>query len=237
MRNTAVRNQGLALGTVLRSMPPEDAAAFYTALNGAWPSRQTLTDWAEDTGFVLRNQRPNPWGPVIAGARALLEHANLRAPREDGPRSLGRDTRVSYRYPVNGIPGAPPRADRPDPVLEAEHEECCILALRIWLAGLNASADTNRSDYLAWQVGSGWPAPKHFDRHGGLKQLRARARHDNTAERREHGQPVTKTTQERAMQLRERLRGGTVLPAPVAFEHAVAVMLAGPHAVGPAKGV
>jgi hypothetical protein len=80
-------------------------------------------------------------------------------------------------------------------------------------------------------------APKHFDQHGGLARLRARARHENTAERSEHGQPVAKATVERAEQLRERLRGGTVLPEPVPFEQAVTAMLARPHAVGPTKPI
>ena len=51
----------------------------------------------------------------------------------------------------------------------------------------------------------------------------------------EYGQPVTKATAERAEQLRERLRGGTILPVAVPFERAVREMLAGPHAVGPSE--
>jgi len=108
-----------------------------------------------------------------------------------------------------------------------------VLALRIWLASLTPKDGVARPRYLSWQVGSCWPAPRHFDRHGGFKLLRARARRQNDACRRQHGQPLTKEDRERAEALRDRIRGTSAQPDDVTFERALAAVLAGPHAAGP----
>lgn len=213
-------------------MPSDEAAAYYAALNAVWPSSMTLTAWARDTGFALSTRQFNPWKPVITRAAKLLAAAGIEPP-SGGPKGLGAGEHVKYRYPVNGIPGAPPRDGRGTPERNAVHEEFCVLALRVWLASLASKDSVSRSRYLSWQVGSGWPAPRHFDRHGGFKLLRERARRDNDTCRREHRTPMTKKDRERVELLRDRIRGTGARPDDVPFETALAAVLAGPHAVGP----
>lgn len=181
-------------------LPIAQAAAHYAALNGAWPSYPTLLAWARDTGFAMQDRPTGGWKPVIAAARELLVEAGLEPPAGQGPKPLGKGKRLSYRYPLAGIPGAPTRSS--DPVRASDHEELCVLALRMWLADHSGSS---RDDYLRWQVDSGWPAASRFDQHGGFKALRARAREQNTGEWRAHGEAVTPATRERAELLRNRL--------------------------------
>jgi hypothetical protein len=212
-------------------MPADEAAAYYAALNGAWPSSATLKSWARDLGFMLNRRQLIPWNPVTTRAAQLLAGAGIDPPF-GRPKALGPGVRLQYRYPVNGIPGARPRDDRGTPERNAEHEEFCVLALRIWLASLKPTDRDSRDRYLTWQVGSGWPAPRHFDQHGGLKLLRERARRDNNTCRREQGKPVRKADRERAERLRDRIRATTPL-ADVPFVDALRAVLAGPHAFGP----
>lgn len=217
-------------GTTVDGLPVEQATAHYAALNRAWPSYLTLLAWARDSRFAMQDRPRGGWKPVIAGARELLIGAGVEPPPGDGPRPLGKGKRLQYRYPVDGVPGAPPRADEVATVRTAKFEELCVLALRIWLVEVGVRGGTTREGYLSWQVGTGWPAPSRFAPYGGFKTLRARAREANAAERRRHGQPLTDMTRRRAETLRRHLTAAT--PGPVPFADALRAVLAGPHAEG-----
>jgi len=206
-------------------LPIAQAVAHYAALNGAWPSYPTLLAWARDTGFAMQDRPTGGWKLVIAAARELLADAGLEPPAGEGPKPLGKGKRLSYRYPLAGIPGAPTRST--DPVRASDHEELCVLALRLWLA---ERGESSRDDYIRWQVDSGWPAASRFDQHGGFKALRTRARKQNTAESRAHGKAVTPTARGRAEQLRNRL--AAIEDHPVPFGEAVRRVLAGEHRAG-----
>lgn len=221
---------GSSAGATVDGLPVEQAIAHYAALNRAWPSYLTLLAWARDSRFAMQDRPRGGWKPVIAEARELLIGAGIEPPPGDGPRPLGKGKRLRYRYPVDGVPGAPPRADEVATVRTAKFEELCVLALRIWLADVGGRGGTTREDYLSWQVGTGWPAPSKFAPYGGFKALRARAREANAAERRQHGQPLTDMTRRRAETLRRHLT--TATPDPVPFPDALKVVLARPHADG-----
>lgn len=203
-------------------MPLATAAALYAALNWTWPSYTVLRSFAQHADFALTTkEQGRSWADVISAARELLVGEGLDVPPGDGPKPLGKGKRLKFRYPINGIPGAPPARTRaarasgdgnePKPRQRADEaerlrREWCVIALRVFLAQLRASERDGQRDYADWRQGTGWPAHGELTRRGGLELLRTEARKANAAEQRRTGKKVSDAALVRGEELTARFR-------------------------------
>lgn len=241
-------------------MPLVAAVAFYAALNGSWPSYTVLRSFAQHADFALASKEQcRSWAEVISAARELLVGEGLDVPPGEGPKPLGKGKRLKFRYPVAGIPGAPPARPRAARVsgngqsakprqrgaeVEGLRQEWCIIALRIFLAQLRSGDSAGQRAYADWRRDTGWPPHGAFNKHGGLEVLRSEARRANAQEQRLTGKPVSDATLARGEELTARFRpakdrdqskpgaGAGTQPrvASVPFEEAVRAVLVGPTA-------
>lgn len=216
-------------------LPVVEAVGFFGALNGRWPSATELAAWARDSRFALTNPAPlrDQWDAVCAQAGQLLAGAGCAVPGPYEPPRGGRGARrPGYRYPVDGIPGAPPPArlgpNRTPPEQAARVRELCVLGLRHFLSG--ATRDS-LSAYRKWLPGTEWPGLSTINRHGGFADLREEARTANRASRAEYGVDITDAARARAQELQLLIDTAPAVE-PVPFAEAVAALLAGPLAVG-----
>jgi len=103
---------------------------------------------------------------VVDGARVLLNGADIQPPAGAGPKPLGRGKRLRFRYPVNGIPGAPPpgRSPRPgDPEHRRLRHEFSVLSVRVFLATRDRGDAMSYHAYIAWRTPEdGWSAASRF---------------------------------------------------------------------------
>lgn len=178
-------------------------------------------------------------GPVREQATALLAAEGLSPPTRT--RGGGKAKRLTYRYPIDGIPGAPLR-DRGErrqqlvqnPRMQELRRERAVASLRVWLAGLDTNARRSQAQYVRWQVGSGYAAASLFPRSGGFAALKQEAADDNARVRQAGGDPLA-DAQARvdavAAELEAIRQAGKVRqPKPVLFGDALRAVLAGPHA-------
>ena len=218
-------------------MPTAQVVAVYAALNGTWPSRAVLYDFATKSGTRMAD--PGPMGPVRAEATRLLAAEGITAPTRT--RGGGKGKRLSYRYPTNGIPGAPLRDHgarrdqaRVNPRLVELRHESRVLAVRVWLAGLPADAARTHSAYTAWTSGKReWVASSTLIRNGGFEKHKQLAAAENARVRQAGGDPFADAIA-KANEVREEIAaiyaGGAVRePEPVPFGEALRAVLAGPH--------
>ena len=152
-------------------LPVAQVVAFYAALNGTWPSYPALRHFAASCNIRMRDTQPGGMGPVRAEAADLLTAAGVASP--GGTRGGGKARRLTYRYPVGGIPGAPLR----DPVksrgvalpgkrYDELRRQLAVMSVRVWLAGLDSGARRVRAHYVRWQVGSVWTPASSFEKWG-----------------------------------------------------------------------
>ena len=181
---SGLRNAGVA-GTNAARM-----TAFYAALNQRWPSYPVLLAFAASCGVRMQNVPAGGMKPLRAEATQLLEAEGLTPPGQ--PKPLGRGKRLTYRYPLAGIPGAP-RRDRherspqpePEPRLAELGHELAVLSVRMWLAEQRNSGRRVRAEYVAWQRGSGWTSASTIDKnYGGFAALKREATQANAETRR-----------------------------------------------------
>lgn len=219
-------------------MPTAQVVAVYAALNGAWPSRPVLYDFA--TKCDIRMADPSgPMGPVRAEAARLLGAEGIPAPTRT--RGGGKGKRLSYRYPTNGIPGAPLRDPvarrdqmRVNPRLADLRQERRVLSVRVWLAGLAAAASRSQSAYAAWTNGKPeWVATSTLIRHGGFEKHKQLAAAENARIRQAGGDPLADALA-KAKEVAESeaaiYAGGTArTPPPVPVGEMLRAVLAGPH--------
>lgn len=221
--------------------PVVTVIAFYAALNGVWPSYPVLMHFAGSCGIRMQAKPSGGMGPFREQAAALLAAEGVAAPTRT--RGGGKGKRLTYRYPVNGIPGAVSRepAERREqleanPRLKALRRELAVTSLQVWLAGLGADLSRARAGYVRWATGTGWTPASMFDKygHGGFTALKKEATAANAAVRRAGGDPLADALA-RADTLRAERdavyqTGTTRKPEPVAFGEALHAVLAGPHA-------
>lgn len=226
-------------GQPAKTLGYAEAIAFYGALNGTWPSYPTLLAFARSCNFALADVPPGGMGPWREQAAALLEAEGVTPP--SGTSRLGRGKRLTYRYPVNGIPGAPPQVSNNSKLSGAVAEklrelrrELAVIGLRVWLAELSANDKRTQATYRRWQVGSQWPAASTLARLGGFTELKAEAEQANQHDRRRTGQPLPPEVVARAKAVRAEMTqladGGQGPVPPVPFGEALRAVLAGPHA-------
>ncbi len=156
-------------------------------------------------------------------------------------RGGGKGQRLTYRYPVHGIPGAPLRDNRRRPRpgenarFDALGREFAVISLRVWLAGLTSHEKRVASGYKRWQVGTDWTRGSGFGPHlGNFSELKREASDANTSVRQNGGDPLADALA-RADIIRADIQailneGAVQQPDPVAFVDALAAVLAGPHA-------
>lgn len=220
--------------------PMAQMVAVYGALNGVWPSYPTLLHFARSCGLRMANKPVSGMGPLRADATALLEAHGVPAPTRT--RGGGKAKRLSYRYPVDGIPGLPLRDSderrgqlRGNPRLGELRRELAVLSLRVWLDSTPTSAKRVRAEYVRWQVGGDWSSASTLNRHGGFAALKREAREANAEARRRDGSEVPGAALARADAIRAEMEaidaaGQTRQPKPVPFGDALRAVLAGPHA-------
>jgi len=250
----AANGARLGLARQAAGLPAVQAMALYAAVNDRWASRVTLQAFAIDSRFALASRKGADWKLVIADARVLLEREGMPVPIGDAPKAMGRGKRLSYRYPVNGVPGAPvpshlrrhstaPADPQPDPDEPAKHRELCVTGLRVWLASLNTRDKRTCAAFATWRAGKGWPSQSKFARHGGFSALKAEAVAADERDRSAHGEPVPHDLLRRADQLKRELdkllvdRVAGPAPhveaaGPPSFGEMLRAAAAGPHAVG-----
>lgn len=224
-------------GQPAKTLSFPEAIAFYGALNGTWPSYSVLLAFERSCNFALADVPPGGMAPLREQAAALLRAEGVTPPT--GASRLGRGKRLSYRYPVNGIPGAPPRVSNsvklPDDVAARRDElrrGLAVISLRVWLAELAANDKRTQAQYRRWQVGSQWPAASTLGRLGGFSALKAEAEQANQEARRQTGNPLPPEVLARADAIRAEMvqvAGGAPVQ-PVPFGEALRAVLAGPHA-------
>lgn len=151
-----------------RGLPLADAIVLFCAVNGRFPGLLLLGRFAEACGFAV--ETVDTYSDAVEAARELLALHGLPVPAER-PVNWGKVRR--WEYPRDGVPGAPARDSVGSPGFYTR--ELCIVALRVWDLELAATGKRTQKRYLAWQIGSEWPAPKVFSRYGGLTALRAEA--------------------------------------------------------------
>jgi len=224
---------------LLAGTPFAQMVAFYAALNGHWPSTGVLKHFAASCNIRMQNVPSGGVRPARADAVRLLEGAGVAPPsRTQGG---GRAQRLTYRFPVNGIPGAFLRATDPararpgeNPRLDALRRELAVISMRVWLAGLAAGDKRVRAAYVRWQVGSDWTTASSLARHrlGSFAELKREANDENVRVRQGGGDPLADATA-RATVIRAEIQAisasGTVQPEPVPFADALRAVLAGPH--------
>jgi hypothetical protein len=221
--------------------PIATVIAFYAALNGVWPSYPVLRHFAGSCGIRMQDKGAGRMGPLREQAALLLAAEGVAAPTRT--RGGGKGRRLTYRYPVNGLPGAllRDRADRrqqlrTNPRLAELRRGLAVVSLRVWLAGLDAGARRVRVDYVNWAVGTDWVPASVFDKygHGGFTALKKEAAEANAAVRRAGGDPLTEAVAHAGALRAERdaiYKGGTARQTEaVAFGVALRAVLAGPHA-------
>jgi hypothetical protein len=217
-----------------------EVAAFYAALNERWPSYPVLRAFATSSGVRMQDAPAGGMKPVRAAAAQLLEAEGITPPGP--PKALGRGKRLTYRYPVAGIPGAPRRdhAARsqqmpPDSRITELGRELAVLSVRKWLTERRDSGRRVRAEYVAWQRGSDWTSASTIDRnYGGFAALKREATEANAAARRSGVAVVAEQVLVRAQEVRAELRaiyaaGRARQPEPVPFAEALAAVSAGPH--------
>ena len=162
-----------------RGLAPAEVIALYGALNGAWPSRHNLFRFSSLCGFKME-EPPKSILSVREEAAALLRAEGLEPPtRTSG--SAGRARRLTMRYPLDGVAGAPRARDaaardpRRPPLLERQR----ILSLRVFLAGLTATARRTQSAYDRWQRGTRWTNKSRLIEHGGYSLHKRLAQEEN----------------------------------------------------------
>jgi hypothetical protein len=226
---------------VTPGMPPAQVAAFYAALNGTWPSRATLLHFAASCGIRMGN--------VVGGAVGLRDEATelLRVAGHEPPtrtRGGGKGRRMTYRYPVDGLPGAPlrdPNARRGQltttPPLKTLRRERALISVRVWLASTAGSDKRTRTAYATWAVGTKWASASTLNRCGGFAALKREASEANADARRLQGTDMPDDVLARAEAITAEIEtiyaAGTVeQPEPVPFADALQMVLAGPHREG-----
>lgn len=224
----------------LPALPYAEMVAFYAALNRHWPSHGVLLHIAASRNIRMQERPAGGVGAVRAEAARLLKAAGIAPPaRTQGG---GRAQRLTYRFPVNGIPGAPLRASDPararpgeNPRLDALRRDLAVISLRVWLAGLAAGAKRTRAEYVRWQVGSDWTTASSFDRHrlGSFSELKREASDENARVRQAGGDPLADALAGAAVIRADieaiRNAGAARQPDPVPFADALRAVLAGPH--------
>jgi hypothetical protein len=141
-------------------MPPVQVIAFYRALNGHWPSKPTLLHFAGTCGIRMAEPK-GAMAPLRVEADQPLSAAGHEPPKRTC--GGGKGKRLAYRYPVDGIPGAPlrdPDARRgqlvTNPAVKALRRERALTSVRMWLASTSAQDKRTRHEYVRWQAGTGW---------------------------------------------------------------------------------
>lgn len=243
LRQTQTDKRALAsrLGdTTAPGMSSAEVMAFYAALNGHWPSYAALLAFAASCRVRMQDTPAGVMKQLRIPAGELLEAEGLAPPGP--PKALGRGKRLTYRYPVDGIPGAPRRNQlQTSPRLIELRREFAVLSLRMWLVERSNTGKRIRADYLAWRPGTGWTSASLFDQYGGFAALKREATAENAAARRAGSSDIAADILARAEAARGELRaiqteGQAIQPDPVPFSEALGIVLAGPHATAsPAK--
>lgn len=220
-------------------MSTVEVIAFYAALNERWPSYPVLLAFATSCDIRMQDKPAGGMKPLRAAAAALLEAQGIAAPGP--PKTMGRGRRLTYRYPADGIPGAPLRdLDARKPQLQANpratelRRQLAVLSLRMWLLGLPAGDTRVRAHYVTWQKGTGWTSASSLDRYGGFAAIKREATEANASARSAGGPPIADRVVADAEALRSELRalhtaGRARQVKPVAFADALRAVLAGPH--------
>jgi hypothetical protein len=225
---------------LLPSMPYAEMVAFYAALNGHWPSDFVLLHFAAACNIRMEAKLTADVQATRNEAARLLTAAGVASPLGTRPRDGAR--LPTYRFPVNGIPGAPLRGSDPararpgeNPRLDALRQELAVSSLRVWLAGLAAGDKRVRAAYVRWQVGSDWTTASSFDRHrlGSFSELKREANDENARLRQAGGDPLADALAGAAVIRADiqalRNAGSAQQPDPVPFADALRTVLAGPH--------
>lgn len=239
--SAALTLAGLSPPTVSEAPPPPpqhaglplpEAMAFYAALNGVWASRRTLRDFATVSGFALADHTGVDWDQLIQQAHQLLAEHDIQPPPPVRAKPLGKGKRLTYQYPVDGVPGAPRPQGAPRDLtdVKARRREVAVLGLRLWLASLGTTDRASQDAYRQWRRGTPLLAPNRFGELGGFTQLKRAALAANAQARQDKGQAVPDSTLAHIDQLRAQL----AQPAPtepVPFSEALTAVLAGPRAM------
>lgn len=93
-------------------LPVAQMVAHYAALNGTWPSKPLLHQFAAAANARMADTA-GPIGPYREQAAELLRAEGVPVPTRT--RGGGKAKRATFRYPLAGIPGAPPRNRRRPP--------------------------------------------------------------------------------------------------------------------------
>lgn len=188
------------------ALPVHVAQALYAACNSAWASYPTLLAFARASGFAMADRPKGLWAPVVAEARELLLAAGIAPPPGDGPAPLGRGRRLRFRFPANGVPGAPEHVgDRMRTPAEKRRlrKELALLSVRVFFAAAGPSA--TRAQYVAWcSSGDGWPPASGFV----WSDVKREAVAANRRDRRDHGVDVPEAAHARAGELKRLLARG-----------------------------
>ena len=234
------RHRGRPRLTAIAGMPVGQAVAMYAAINAHWPSYPGLLHFAAACGVRMQDKPPGGMGDIRAQAADLLRAEGAEPPTR--PRGGGKGKRLTYRYPMAGIPGAPLRDpdDRrrqlvANPRLAQLRRELAVLSLRVWLASLTANDMRTRAQYLSWQIGTGWTPASGLDAFGGFAAVKREAARENDRARREHGTDLPDDVAARLDAIRAEVEaiyaaGQVRQPEPVPFGKALRAVLAGPHA-------
>jgi hypothetical protein len=217
-------------------MPVAQVIAIYAALNDAWPSSATILRFARSCGTRMAAFNGS-MAPFREEAARLLQAEGVTPPTRT--RGGGKGKRLTYRYPANGIPGAPvrdpeSRADKlRNPRLDELAERECILSVRVWLASLAADEKRTHSTYARWSAGSGWRSATSLVRRGGFSRFKELAAAENERARRAGEDPLADALAE-AERVRAEVEaiyaaGQVRQPDPVPFGEALRMVLASPQ--------
>lgn len=211
-------------------LPLVQAMAHYAALNGVWPSRPTLRDFATTCGFALPAYKGANWDELIRKAAALLAQHGVEPPPAVRAKPLGKGKRLTYRYPANGVPGAPPAsgAPRDDRARLALRRELAVLGVRVWLAAVRPGDSTSQDSYRRWRRGTDFLAPNKFKDFGGFTRMKREALDENARARQEHGEEVPRAAFARVEEVVAQLARPLGV-SHVPFGDALCAVLHGPH--------
>ena len=150
--------------------------------------------------------------------------------------ALRPGTRITYLYPVDGIPGVPRNLSRdrnqgPDSERLVLKRRLFALGVRIWLLTLSGAEKATRNDYQRWQAGTGFLSSNNVDRFGQWSEIKREAEEENGRVRAEGGDPLADAWEQHAAVQAERdALIATASIADFSFPDALKAVLAGPHA-------
>lgn len=161
-------------------MSQAEAQVWFVRANRRYARAKELKSFMADCSASLAHwSAGRPWKECYDEAEALLRAAGDPVPAD---RPAAREPRKLYELPPGGvIPGAPLnkaalRAAKTPEQRQAELRGRCIEGLRrfvAWIAAEHPGVRPTQKRYLAWQVGTEWPAPNNFQQFGGFTALMA----------------------------------------------------------------